>query len=132
VGTRGPLGLLGFAPASVDLDGPHIVDDEVPWGGSVRFRATLRNVGTERTRLAIDYVVNHLKANGRSTAKTFKLASRTLAPGEGLEIDRAHSFRQITTRRYYPGAHAVALQVNGVLSGPVPFELLPPTQTGRP
>lgn len=126
------LGLLGFAPASVDLDGPHLLGNEVPWGGSVRFRAVLRNVGAESARLAIDYVIHHRKADGRSSAKTFKLASRTLAAGEKVEIVREHSFRQITTRRYYPGAHAVALQVNGVMTGPAPFELLPSTEIGLP
>jgi 3-methyladenine DNA glycosylase AlkC len=126
-GHAGALDILGFVPVPVSIEGPHVLDDEVPWGGSVRFRAVLRNVGTESARLAIDYVVHHRKATGRSSEKTFKLATRTLAAGEELRIDRAHSFRQITTRRYYPGAHAIALQVNGVLSGPAPFELLPPT-----
>lgn len=122
------LCLLGFTPASVDVDGPHILDNEVPWGGSVRFRAVFRNVGAEGARLAIDYVVHHRKASGKSSAKTFKLATRTLAAGEELELDRTHSFRQITTRRYYPGAHAIVLQVNGVRTGAASFELLPPTE----
>ncbi|SDE61951.1 3-methyladenine DNA glycosylase AlkC [Blastococcus fimeti] len=126
------LGLLGFAPASVDVDGPHVLENEVPWGGSVRFSVVLRNVGVDSARLAIDYVVHHRKANGTSSAKTFKLASRTLAAGEELALHREHSFRQITTRRYYPGAHAVALQVNGVTTGPAPFELLPPPDADRP
>jgi hypothetical protein len=88
--------------------------------------------GATSARLATDYVVHHRKADGRSSEKTFKLAIRTLAAGEELEIDRAHSFRQITTRRYYPGAHAIALQVNGILAGPAPFELLPPTALDLP
>lgn len=128
-GHAGALGLLGFTPVSVDVDGPHVLEEEVPWGGIVRFRAVVRNVGTERARLAVDYVVHHRKADGGSSGKTFKLASRTLAVGEEWEIDREHSFRQITTRRYHPGVHAIALQVNGVLTGPAPFELLPPTDT---
>jgi hypothetical protein len=32
-------------------------------------------------------------------------------------ISRDHSFPPITTRRYYPGAHAIELQLNGVISG---------------
>ncbi|MCZ2839625.1 DNA alkylation repair protein [Modestobacter sp. VKM Ac-2985] len=127
-GHPGALGLLGFTPASVDVDGPHVLEDEVPWGGSVRFRAVLCNVGAESARLAIDYVVHHRKAGGGTSAKTFKLTSRTLAAGEELEIHREHSFREITTRRYHPGAHAIALQVNGVLTGPATFELLPRTE----
>ncbi|GAA1125261.1 DNA alkylation repair protein [Citricoccus alkalitolerans] len=124
-GHPGALALLGFTPASVDVDGPHVTEFRVPWGGEVRFTAVLRNSGPEPARLAIDYVMHHRKANGTLSAKVFKLSTRDLESGEEMVIDRAHSFRSITTRRYYPGDHAVALQVNGVATTPVPFELLP-------
>jgi hypothetical protein len=38
-------------------------------------------------------------------------------------VTRTHSFREITTRRYYPGAHSVTVQANGVVSTPVDFVL---------
>ncbi|MEB3960631.1 hypothetical protein OKJ48_10300 [Streptomyces kunmingensis] len=37
---------------------------------------------------------------------------------------REHSFRLITTRRYYPGRHAISLQINGVESERADFDLL--------
>lgn len=118
--------LLGFGPADLDVVGPVIDRDTVPFGGSVRFTATIRNVGAEPARLSVDYVVHHVKANGSRTGKTFKLLTRTLEPGDVVTIDREHSLRAITTRRYYPGSHAIALQLNGVPSGLVDFELLAP------
>ncbi|NUL44574.1 DNA alkylation repair protein [Cellulosimicrobium funkei] len=123
-GNPGALALLGFAPASVDVDGPHVTEIRVPWGGEVHFTAALRNTGPKPARLAIDYVMHHRKANGTLSAKVFKLTTRDLAAGEELVISRAHSFRPITTRRYYPGDHAVALQVNGIATAPASFELL--------
>ena len=68
-------------------------------------------------------MVHHNKANGSQSAKTFKLTTRTLAPGETTLVSREHSFRPITTWRYYPGPHAVALQVNGVASDTAEFEI---------
>ncbi|HEX7308962.1 DNA alkylation repair protein [Lentzea sp.] len=117
------LGLLGFAPAEVEVDGPHLDQDVVPVGGSLRFTASVRNTGDTEARLAIDYVVHHRKADGGQTGKTFKLTTRTLAPGERIEIAREHSFRLITTRRYHPGTHGISLQVNGVGSDRAEFEL---------
>ncbi len=117
------LELLGFAPAAVEVDGPHLDRATVPVGGSVRFTASVRNTGDAAARLAIDYVVHHRKANGGQTGKTFKLTTRTLAPGERIELTREHSFRLITTRRYHPGTHGISLQVNGVASGRADFEL---------
>jgi 3-methyladenine DNA glycosylase AlkC len=125
-GHQGALGLLGFGPATVEVDGPVLDVARVPFGGTVRFSAAVRNVGVGAARLSIDYVVHHQKANGTQTAKTFKLTTRTLAPGEQVRISREHSFRPITTRRYYPGRHAVALQVNGVATPEAAFELEAP------
>ncbi|ROR72632.1 DNA alkylation repair protein [Bogoriella caseilytica] len=122
------LALLGFAPASVDVDGPHLTGSPVPWGGQIQFTATIRNTGTENARLAIDYAVHHRRANGTLSAKVFKLTTGELSPGEEMMIARKHSFRPITTRRYYPGGHAIALHVNGIATAPVPFELLPATE----
>ncbi|MGW5733252.1 MULTISPECIES: DNA alkylation repair protein [Streptomyces] len=128
-GHPGALELLGFAPAAVDVDGPRLDQDVVPFGGSVQFTAAIRNSGASPARLSIDYVVHHRKANGGQTGKIFKLTTRTLAPGEQIEVTREHSFRPITTRRYYPGPHAISLQINGVESERAVFEL---TATDRP
>jgi 3-methyladenine DNA glycosylase AlkC len=131
-GNSGALELLGFAPATVEVDGPALDRTAIPFGGGIRFTATIRNPGSEPARLAIDYVIYHRRANGTQSAKTFKLTTRGLAPGETLTISREHSFREITTRRYHPGEHAVALQINGVATGRISFDLLPPQEPGHP
>ncbi|MET9565145.1 DNA alkylation repair protein [Streptomyces tauricus] len=122
-GHPGALELLGFAPAVLDVEGPRLDRDVVPFGGSVRFTASIRNAGDAPARLAIDYIVYHRKADGGRTGKTFKLTTRTLAPGERVEVTREHSFRPVTTRRYHPGPHAISVQVNGVESDRAEFEL---------
>ncbi|TFD46986.1 DNA alkylation repair protein [Cryobacterium frigoriphilum] len=119
------LAQQGFHPAEVDVVGPVLDAAAVAFGGVIGFRVGIRNVGAEPARLAVDYVMHHQKANGALTGKTFKLTTVTLAPGERVELARSHSFRAITTRRYHPGAHALEVQVNGVVSGRVEFELLP-------
>lgn len=129
-GHPGALAALGFGPATTEVDGFAVDSSTVPFGGSVRFVATVRNIGAEQAKLAIDYVVHHQKANGSQTTKTFKLLTKELAPGEHVLLAREHSFRTITTRRYYPGAHAISLQVNGVQTAALPFELLPPDPEG--
>ena len=119
------LAVLGFVPATLDITGPSVAAEHMAWSSSVEFAASIKNTGTEPARLAIDYIVNHQKANGSATPKVFKLSTRTLAPGERLDIAKTHSFRPITTRRYYPGEHSIALQINGVPTEAAGFELLP-------
>ena len=123
-GNSQALALLGFGTPTVEIDGPFVSNTQVEWGAEVSFTASVRNTGSEAMPLAIDYVLHHQKANGSRTAKVFKLTTRTLEPGETLKIERAHSFRAITTRRYYPGTHSVALQVNGLPTEETDFELL--------
>ncbi|MGY4858682.1 DNA alkylation repair protein [Cryobacterium sp. AP23] len=122
-----PLALaqLGFHPAEVEVHGPDLDAPAVPFGGTIGFTVSIRNTGPEPTRLAVDYVMHHQKANGSLTGKTFKLTTVTLAPGEQVDLARSHSFRAITTRRYHPGTHALEVQVNGVASGRAEFILLP-------
>ena len=126
-GHPGALGLLGFISADIEADVPRLSATEIPFGGSVTFSARVTNTGTAPARIAIDYIVHHAKANGTQTGKTFKLTTVTLAAGEHIDIARTHSFRAITTRRYYPGQHAIELQVNGNRSGRSDFTVLPPT-----
>ncbi|MFD1713141.1 DNA alkylation repair protein [Amnibacterium flavum] len=125
-GNRGALELLGFTPASVDVVGPVLSAERIGFGGSIDFRATIINTGLEPARLAVDYTVHHQKANGQLTGKTFKLTTVMLAPGEATTLNRTHSFRPITTRRYHPGEHAIELQVNGVRHGRTTFVLEAP------
>jgi hypothetical protein len=126
------LALLGFRPAEgVTVEAPRLSADAVAIGGELRFSATLSNTGAEPARLAIDYVVHHRKANGKTTPKVFKLTTRTLLPGETTTIERGHSFKVISTRVYYPGEHSLTLQVNGEPHGPTTFTLLPERTSGR-
>lgn len=131
-GDPGALGLLGFTPAeSITVDGPTLDSATVPFGGTERFHIGITNNGSTSARLAIDYIVHHSKAKGAQTSKTFKLTTATLAPGERLDRTREHSFRAITTRRYYPGPHAIEVQVNGVVRGRAEFELKPATASAE-
>lgn len=121
-GNPGALALLGFAPADgLAVDGPTLTGTAVTIGEVLRFSCTLTNGGTEPARLAVDYVIHHRKANGTLTPKVFKLATKTLQPGEDVTFERGHSFKVITTRVYHPGEHTIELQVNGVSYGKTPF-----------
>ena len=123
-GNPAALALLGFPPVPGALvEGPVLAAPSVRVGEALAFTATVHNTGPEPVRLVIDYVVHHRKANGTQTPKVFKVTTTTLAPGQVLALDRRHSFKVITTRRYHPGEHAIELQVNGVASGRSTFEL---------
>ena len=120
----GALALLGFEPpAGLVVDGPQLAVQAVAVGESLAFEFHAHNRSTANLRLAIDYVIHHVKANGTLTPKVFKLTTRTLAPGETATITKRHSFKPISTRRYYPGPHTLELQINGHPFGRSTFTL---------
>lgn len=119
------LALLGFGTADdLDVTGPLLADAIVPAEGELAFTVEVRNRAAQSVKVAIDYLVHFRKANGELAPKVFKITTRTLSPGEVVTLDRRRSFKPLTTRRYYPGEHAIEVQVNGRRSGRAGFELL--------
>ncbi len=117
----GALALLGFAPVPLTVTGPRLLSADVELPGELVFDAGITNPGPAPARVAVDYVVHYLKANGTRSEKVFKLASVTLGPGESRTFAKRHAIRQMTTRVHHPGQHALELQVNGVRSGHTEF-----------
>nr|WP_296773855.1 DNA alkylation repair protein [Rhodococcus sp. (in: high G+C Gram-positive bacteria)] len=112
-GDADALALLGFGPPdAVTVENLVVTPSVVDMGGEISFTFELVNASTDQS-LAVDYVIHHVRANGGRSPKVFKLTSRVLAAGSRETIARSHSFRPITTRRYYPGEHLLEIQVNG-------------------
>lgn len=117
------LALLGFAPAQLEVAEITLSASAITVGDSLGFSTTVKNLGSEPAQLAIDYVVHHRKANGSLTSKTFKLRTVSLEPGQSTAISKTHSFKEISTRRYHAGTHALGVQINGVAHPVAEFEL---------
>jgi hypothetical protein len=92
-------------------------------GDVLVFEGVVINEGQYDARLAIDYVVHYRKANGSTAPKVFKLTTKTLSPGESLVVNKRLSFKPISTRRHYAGPHSIELQVNGLRSNRVDFDV---------
>jgi 3-methyladenine DNA glycosylase AlkC len=118
------LGLLGADPrAAVVLEQLDAAPTNLPIGATCELRATLRSTAATTQRLVIDYAVQFASVHGTLRRKVFKLRTSELAPGAALAITWNHSFRQLSTRRHYPGAHVIELQVNGIIVGQVNITL---------
>jgi 3-methyladenine DNA glycosylase AlkC len=123
-GDPGALDLLGYGAAAVSVSPVAVTPQEVMMGESVTFSFTITSTASAPQDLVVDYALHLQRAGGKQTAKVFKIGKWTLQPGDTLTITRSHNFRPITTRKYYPGPHAVQPQVNGALYEPATFTLL--------
>jgi 3-methyladenine DNA glycosylase AlkC len=102
---------LGITPRSVTV------------GDTLVIGFDIENTDGRAHTVAVDYVVHHVRKNGRSIPKVFKLATLELGPGERRSVEKTHVIREVRTRRYYAGEHTVDIQVNGLVRATERFDL---------
>jgi 3-methyladenine DNA glycosylase AlkC len=107
------LAILGYAAPKVVVSGLVIEPERVTMGGKMQFSFTVQSTSDAPQNLMIDYVVYLMRANGKQSQKVFKLTKRSLQPGERVTLTRKQDFKPISTRKYYPGDHAIEIQING-------------------
>jgi len=118
------LALLGYEAPAVTVENLTITPTRIPMGDSITFAFEVTSTATTPQDLMIDYALHLVRAKGKQSVKVFKLSKQTLEPGATLQFSKEHSFKPITTRRYYPGMHAIEIQINGQLCGKQDFELI--------
>ncbi len=112
-GHRRLLALWGVGETFEGAVGFTLDRDAIRLGESVTLRLSLTSAASGVQRLAVDYVVHHVKANGTTSPKVFKGWVLEVGPGDTMVRTRRHTMKPITTRHYYAGRHRIELQVNG-------------------
>jgi len=119
------LALFGFFPLSLTPPQLSLKQSSVHIGKSIEFALTLSSSSNSAQRVMLDYVIYHQKANGKHTPKVFKWKVLTLAPHQTIHLNKAHSFKLVTTRKYYAGEHRLSVLLNGKEFANSSFCLLP-------
>lgn len=106
--------LLGFAESpKLTVSNLSLVETQLILGDSLSFSIQLASASNNKQKLAVDFVIYHMKANGKLSPKVFKLKELTLKGKETVELSKQHKIKAISTRKYYSGIHQLAIQVNG-------------------
>ncbi|NVK25049.1 MAG: DNA alkylation repair protein [Gammaproteobacteria bacterium] len=95
----------------------------VELGMPFEMQLEITNNSDTTNTLLVDYVIYHQKANGKLTPKVFKWKTLKIAGKEKVAIVKKHHIKPITTRKYYPGKHQCAIQINGQILQSVDFTL---------
>lgn len=108
------LALLGYGgKPSVAVEDVRFEPARVAVGGRVRVGFTLASKARTSQDLLVDLAVHFVKARGHAAPKVFKGRRITLAPRARTRVERTVSLAVHTTRKPFPGAHAVDVVVNG-------------------
>lgn len=118
------MALFGYQPAE-DVQ-CHLSSDQlrVPFSGNFEFEMLLEKNTAEDNLLMVDYVMHFQKANGKQAPKVFKWLDRSFTDKSKETVSKKHSFKKISTRKYYPGMHRLEVMVNGIKKAQIEFELL--------
>ncbi|NBI28782.1 DNA alkylation repair protein [Chengkuizengella marina] len=123
-GDSDALLMFGFSdPKYIDVTNFQIHTKKVNIGGTLSFSFQLQKNKEIDEKVRIEYAIHFIKANGQLTKKVFKISERILT-SHCEDINRNHSFKVITTRKYYPGQHKVSIIINGVEKVVGEFELI--------
>ena len=116
---------FGYDPdAPVVLRSFTVVPRQVSIGDAATIEVELTTDGTARVPVVVEYLVHFLGPRGPRKAKAFRLAERTLAPGENCLLRRKHTFGHVSIRTLHPGEHLVEVQVNGRVLGSCTVDLI--------
>lgn len=119
--------LLGFtARPKLEVGTPVLTPPAVRQGGTLNIRATVASASDKMQSVVVDYAVHFMKSNGKTAPKVFKWKNLRLKPGQSATLEKSHSFKPISTRRYYAGPHRVEILVNGKSAAAAGFELTAP------
>lgn len=117
--------LFGFdSIKGISIEKFRVLTPAVQVGDSLEFGFSLLNNNSKPTKIRLEYGVYYRKADGTLSRKVHKISEKDYAGSSLTQIVRKHSFRVVTTRRFHPGLHRVAVIINGNEFEKYDFELI--------
>ncbi|MFT7558413.1 MAG: 3-methyladenine DNA glycosylase AlkC [Flavobacteriales bacterium] len=117
--------LLGYSvDPKIEIKNFKLKRESLSIGESLEFSLDLLAQKNSQ-KFVVDYRVYFKKSNGELSPKVFKLKNMHMNKGESESIVKKHSFKVISTRKYYTGKHSLAIQINGQEQAILDFTLNP-------
>ncbi len=114
------LKLLGYhVPGKIEISKLKLSKKNLKMGETLEFSFSLAS--SAEADLMIDYIIHHVKSNGKHSAKVFKLSIKKVMPELAYEIRKKHAFKKITTRTYFSGKHYLEIMINGKIMNRTSF-----------
>lgn len=118
------LALFGFELApDAAISSFNLTDDRITLGQTLHFSFSITSKAVAAQRLRVEYAIDFVKANGTTSRKLFKIAELNMEQAVKT-YERAHPFKDLTTRKHYPGKHRISIVINGVEMAGQEFEVV--------
>lgn len=87
-------------------------NSKVKTGENISFHFHLETPEKSLGKIKVNYVIYYQKASGKLSPKIFKIGEYELQESQ-ISFSKKQSFKEMTTRKHYPGKHELAIVVNG-------------------
>lgn len=112
-GNKRALILFGFGdPGEIKVEDFSFDRQTLAIGENLRFSFKINLANEEARRVRLEYGVDYVKANGKSSRKIFQIKELDYLKGS-YTLTKKHSFKNLSTRKHYPGQHQFTIIVNG-------------------
>lgn len=116
--------LFGFGDVEqIEIANLELVNEKVQFGTGLDFSFTLINKSKKDALLRLEYAIYYQKANGSLTPKVYKISEKEYKAVSESLVNKVQPFKPISTRKFHPGLHQLAIIINGVELVRKDFEL---------
>ncbi|MGG0739068.1 DNA alkylation repair protein [Niallia taxi] len=91
---------------------------------SIEFSFSLASELEVPHKVRVEYAIDYVKANGKQSRKVFHLSEMEWKGVRKKVFTKKQSFKDMTTRRHYPGVHRITIIVNGAEKAALEFDLV--------
>jgi 3-methyladenine DNA glycosylase AlkC len=105
------LQLFGYQPIAVTTQ-LVLATDTAVMGERFNFELKLQLPAAQRGKLRLEYAIDFVGKTGKARHKVFQWLERFVSEPE-LTLQRSYLFKDLTTRKHYPGEHRISIIVNG-------------------
>jgi 3-methyladenine DNA glycosylase AlkC len=88
-------------------------ENSIKIGEFIHFNFELKNTSKDKRDIRLEYKVSFAKANGSTSDKIFQISAFTLKANSSKHFKRKQWFKELSTRKHYPGEHKITLVING-------------------
>jgi 3-methyladenine DNA glycosylase AlkC len=93
-------------------------------GESLTFEFKLHHQEKKAVQMRLDYAIYYMKSNGKQSKKVFRMNDGLFEKNKHYPFIKKQHFKDLTTRKHYPGAHKLAIIINGTEHAHVTFQLI--------
>jgi 3-methyladenine DNA glycosylase AlkC len=112
-----------FFSDTVKLKQFNIEKNEIRLGERLDFEFAIENMDEKEQKIRLEYVLYFLLQNNNYGKKVFQISELLLASKQNISFKKSHSFRIMTTRKYYQGPQKIGICINGKEMEVIPFYL---------